>query len=160
MHSISSIYPKSMGGRGGKPQYYIVLIILPKIDVVQLYSMAPEVTEHHSFLTFQLAVTFPYSHLLSCVYFIFMHMTAELLNQPVQSCNYCFQKNAHDNYYINNWIIPSSHLILMSCVHNLKRTQRRAARMLQGLKIWPSGKNEKGDLFDLGNRRLGENLEA
>lgn len=68
------------------------------MDKVQLFSLASEVIEHHSFLKFQLAVTFPSSLLLPCIYFIFMHVTAALLNQPVQSCNYCFQKNAHDNY--------------------------------------------------------------
>lgn len=26
--------------------------------------------------------------------------------------------------------------------------------------MWPSGKNEKRDVFDLGNRRLGEKLDA
>lgn len=47
-------------------------------------SMAPEVTEPHSCLKVQLAATFPNSHLLPCVCFIFILMTAELLNQPAQ----------------------------------------------------------------------------
>ena len=47
-------------------------------------SMAPEVTEHRSCLKVQLAATFPNSHLLPRVYFIFALMAAELLNQPVQ----------------------------------------------------------------------------
>lgn len=93
--------PKLEAGEGSHT-ITCLLNMLPKIDKVQLGSMAPEVTEHCSFLKLQLAATFPYSHLLPCVYFIFMLMIAELPSQPVQSCNYCFQKNAHDNYYINN----------------------------------------------------------
>lgn len=89
--------PKAQRAGAGNHSISCSLHILPKTDKVQLCSVAPEVTEHHSFLKFQLAVTFPSSHLLPCVYFIFMSRTAELLNRPVQSCNYCFEKNAHDN---------------------------------------------------------------
>lgn len=41
------------------------------------------------------------------------------------------------------------------------REQRRTARMLRGLDVLPSGKNEKGDLFDLKETGgSGEKLEA
>lgn len=70
-------YTQNVLGAGeGSHNISCILNRLPKIDTVQLCSMAPEVSEHHSFLKFQLAVAFAYSHLLPCVYFIFMHMTA------------------------------------------------------------------------------------
>ena len=94
----------------------------------------------------------------SLVFILYSHSWQQ--SYWISLCNCCFQKNAHDNYYINSWIIQSSHLISISCVRNWRRTWRRAARMWQGLKIWPSEKPEKGDSFWLWKQEAGEKLEA
>lgn len=91
-------YTQNVLGAGeGSHNISCILNRLPKIDMVQLCSMAPEVTEHHSFWSSSwqlLSLTL----ICSLVFILYSCTWRQLPNQPVQSRNYCFQKNAHDSY--------------------------------------------------------------
>lgn len=70
--------PKVEGAGEGSHNITSILYILPKIDKVQLCSMAPEVTEHHSFLKFQLAGSSP---TLTCSFVFLYSCTGQWSNQ-------------------------------------------------------------------------------
>lgn len=74
----SSIYPKSIEKQERETTVFHVAFIYCKNRQGSMVLSGSWGYKTSFFLKFQLAVTFPSSHLLSCVYFIFMNKTAEL----------------------------------------------------------------------------------